>query len=251
MPKLSATIITLNEQNNIKDCISSLKFCDEIIVLDSGSTDRTKEFAKEMGATVHENPWLGYGQQKNKALEFCKGDWVLNIDADERVTSNLKEEILSTINSNPEENGFFIPRLTYFCGKPIKNGGWYPDYQMRLAIRERSRWTEPEVHELLMVEGEVGWLKNAMDHYSFPTVKSQIQTNMKYSALGAKKLREKSKFTLFFGMLLRPPIKFIECYFAKLGFLDGLQGFIIAMNAAHSIFMKYSQALVSYEEGKN
>lgn len=247
--KLSVTIITLNEIANIQRAISSVKFADEIIVVDSGSSDKTKEVAQELGAHVVQRAFMGYGQQKNFAASLCTGEWILNLDADEEVSPELRTSIEKILKSTTsEENSvhlYRMARLTFFCGRPIHHGGWYPDYKARLYKKDKVTWTEPNVHEdlRLLHGGQIGILKGDLYHYSFPTVKSQVQTNIRYASLGAKDLvLRKNGKPFFYEMLLRPMTKFLECYVIKFGFLDGKRGLIIALNAAYSMFMKYSFA---------
>ena len=238
--KISATIITFNEQKNIARAVKSLDFADEIIVIDSGSTDRTVTIATQAGAKVIQNPFIGYGQQKNFAAESAQNDWILNIDADEEIDQELKNSILQL---QPKEVIYFINRRTNFCGKWIYHGGWYPDIIGRLYHRKQVRWSEPHIHEELIAKEKINKkiiLPGHLNHYSFPTIESQITTNIKYARLGAKELlaRKKRKPAIC-AVFLRPIGKFLECFLIKRGFLDGLAGLIIAINAGYSMFMKY------------
>lgn len=243
--KLSVTIITLNEEKNIANCIKSAGFADEIIVVDSNSSDRTQEVAESLGAKVHVHPFQGYGQQKNFAASLAKGQWVFNIDADEEISPELRKSIEAILQNPHSKSAYKVPRLTNFCGRWIFYGGWYPGYITRLCKNGEAKWTEPHVHEdLQLLNGkEYGYLEGNLLHYSFPTIKSQIQTNIKYSDLASKDLVErKGRYPYLFELLVRPFFKFIECYIIKKGFLDRAPGFIIAVNAAHSMFIKYSTA---------
>ncbi len=239
--KLSATIITLNEEKHIARAIKSVSFADEIIVLDSFSTDKTVEIAKSLGAKVISDKFEGYGQHKNLAEKWANGEWILSIDADEEVTPELKKEILQVIESG-QAKAYQLNRRTSFCGKWIYNGGWYPDKLTRLYKKNEAKWTEPKVHEELKVldGSQTPLLKGHLNHYSFPSVESQIETNIKYAKLGSRQLIEKKgRKPYFFEVLFRPLGKFIECYFIKMGLLDGREGLIIALNASYSLFMKY------------
>lgn len=243
--KLSVTIITFNEEQNIARAIKSVSFADEIIVIDSYSSDKTVEIAKNLGVQVISEEFLGYGQQKNFAADKCQGEWILNIDADEEVSPELKKAILNTINSNNSYDLYAINRLTDFCGKWIYHGGWYPHYLNRLCRKSKAKWTEPNVHEDLLpvANSPIGKISANLNHYSFPTIESQVTTNIKYAKLGARDLiQRKKRKPNWPEMILRPLGKFFECYFLKKGFLDGKEGFIIAVNAMHSMFMKYSMA---------
>ncbi len=237
---ISATVIALNEEKDLPRCLESLKFCDEIILIDSGSTDRTVEVAKKYGAKVIQEPWRGYGAQKNFAMQQAKNEWVLNLDADEVVTTELKNEILIEIQSQNPASGYFIARKTFYLGKWIQYGGWYPNYVTRLCKKSISKWTEPAVHEELTIEGEVRNLKNPMLHYTFSDISDQLRTNLKYAKQGADQLHSKNKKATILKLIFKPISKFFETYILKLGMLDGLAGFIISVNAAHSVFMKYS-----------
>lgn len=240
--KISVTIITHNEENNIARAINSVAFADEVIVVDSHSQDRTRDIASELGAKVFENKWPGYGAQKNYAATLCQNNWILSIDADEEVTTSLQQEIIA-LKEDDSVDQYLINRLTYFCGRPIKNGGWFPDWIGRLYHKQRCKWTDSEVHEeLISTSGGVSVnLLGLINHYSFNTVLDQVHTNVKYANLGAQKLIKKRRPGLL-SVLFRPFWKFIECYFLKLGVLDGKEGLIIALNASYSMFMKYSIA---------
>ncbi|MCK5073959.1 MAG: glycosyltransferase family 2 protein [Bacteriovoracaceae bacterium] len=244
--KLSATIITLNEEKNLERAIKSLDFVDEIIIVDSFSNDATEEIAKKYNCKFIKNKFEGYGQQKNFAASQCANDWILNIDSDEEVSLELKKTITTLLSGDePACQLYALNRSTSFCGKWICHGGWYPDYVTRLGNKKHVRWTAPEVHENLelSVGGPCGRLEGHLNHYSFPTVKSQVDTNVKYAYRGASDLiRRKGRRPNLFELFARPVGKFFECYFLKLGFLDGLAGLIIAINATYSMFMKYTFA---------
>jgi glycosyltransferase involved in cell wall biosynthesis len=241
---VSVTIITLNEENNLARAIQSVSWADEVLIVDSGSTDKTREIAKGLGARVLENPWPGYGKQKNFAQTHAKNDWVLNIDADEEVSSELGAEIrdsLSLIQTGRlVAGGFYFPRKTFYLGRWIRHGGWYPNFLVRLADRRVASWTEPSVHEELKVSGEVKALSNPLHHYTFSNIQEQILTNLNFSRLGFMDLRRKGQAASLTKLVFKPIGKFLETYFLKRGCLDGLPGFIISVNAAHSMFLKYA-----------
>ncbi|MCY4523626.1 MAG: glycosyltransferase family 2 protein [Halobacteriovoraceae bacterium] len=243
--KLSATIITLNEEKNIANAIRSVSFADEIIVVDSNSSDKTCQIAQNLGAKVHHHPFHCHGQQKNHAASLAKGEWILSIDADEEVSDPLKKSILSAI-SQQNHSMYRINRRTNYCNRWIYHGGWYPDYLLRLYRQGEARWSEPHLHEKLVPvnnKEKIPLLQGHLNHYSFPTVKSQILTNLRYASMAAEDLRKKNKNKSYFlKMIMKPFFKFLECYFLKKGILDGIPGMIIAFNAAHSTFMKYSFA---------
>ena len=246
--KLTATIITLNEEKNIKKAIESVSFADEIIVVDSGSNDNTCQLAKDLGALIYERPFDCHGRQKNYADSLASGEWILNIDADEQVSHPLKKSIEEVL-SKQEYSLYRINRRTSYCNRWIYHGGWYPDYLIRLYRKGVAKWSEPSLHEKLIPIDEkttIPLLHGHLNHYSFPTVKSQIKTNLRYAAMAANDLQNKGKKSYFLKMLFKPFFKFLECYFIKKGILDGLPGMIIAFNAAHSTFMKYSFAQMDH-----
>jgi glycosyltransferase involved in cell wall biosynthesis len=237
---LSVTLITLNEAENLARALRSVEFANEVIVVDSGSTDETVEIARELGATVFENAWPGYGQQKNFAHQKAQNEWVLSLDADEEVSPALADEIRTVLSTNPRENGFSIPRRTFHLGRWINHGGWYPNRLIRLSRREHSRWTEPQIHEALEVTGATGRLQSDIHHYSFKNLRQQIEVNLRYSHLGYQQLSERGRKRSLLRLIFKPISKFIETFILKRGFLDGVPGLIIAVGAAYSVFLKYS-----------
>lgn len=238
---LTALVITRNEEENILRCLESLQFADEIIVVDSGSVDKTVEIALKLGARVLTHAWEGYGQQKNWGNGQAKHDWVISIDADEVVSPEMQKEIAEILSRAPEENicGVSFPRKTWYLGRWILHGGWYPNRLVRMARKSCSKWTEPEVHEAWTVAGKV--IEGSCDilHYTFKNVGDQVTTNIRFARLGAKVARQRGERGSLLKILFKPVGKFLECYVWKLGFLDGLPGFVISINAAHSMFMKY------------
>jgi glycosyltransferase involved in cell wall biosynthesis len=246
-PPVSVTIITLNEEKNISRAIQSVRWADETLVVDSGSTDRTVEIARSLGAKVVSNPWPGYGQQKNFAQNQAAHDWILNIDADEEVPPALARAIEETLRSG-DAHGYYFPRKTFYLGKWIRHGGWYPNYLVRLANRKHASWTEPSVHEELKVQGATRAIEEPLLHYTFSSIQEQIQTNLRYARLGSERLKERGQTPSFLKLVWKPIGKFIETYLIKRGFLDGLPGFIISVNAAHSMFLKYAYL---HEAGMN
>jgi glycosyltransferase involved in cell wall biosynthesis len=241
--KLTITIIAYNNEDIIGRTLASASFADEVILVDSNSSDRTAEIAKEMGAKVYQAPFKNYGHQKNVAASYASHDWILNIDSDEVISTELKESVTKALNSTDGEQTslFSVNRLNHYCGKPIKNGGWFPDYNTRLYHKERASWTEPNVHEKLVCKNESSPKKisGLLLHYTFDTVTEQVNTNMRYAAEGARDLIAKKRYIGLPMIFIKPVGKFLECYLIKLGLLDGYYGLIIALNAAHSIFVKY------------
>ncbi len=240
-PPVSVTIITLNEQEKIEQAISSVSWAEEVIIVDSGSTDQTVDIARKLGAKVTYHAWEGYGRQKNFAQSLATHDWILNIDADEVVSPELRSEMIQNLEKTPSTVwGFAIPRKTYYLGRWIAHGGWYPNYLVRLAHRKYARWTEPHVHEELEVDGSIQKLTRPLEHYAFSSIHDQILTNLAFSKLGSQDLATHGYQPSLGRLILKPIGKFLETYILKRGFLDGLPGLIISVNAAHSMFLKYA-----------
>ena len=231
MHLLSVVIITKNEEKNIAQAIYSASFANEILVLDSGSTDKTCNIAKELGARVEYQEWLGFGPQKNKAIELANNDWVFVLDADEKITELLKDEIINTL-SNPKADGFFIARLNNFFGKNIKTCGLYPDYTIRLFNKNKGSFDGALVHESVKIQGKVLKLKNHMEHMAYESIDEFITKQNQYSSLNSKRRN-------IFKALLKPLWTFFKLYFIKRGFLDGRHGLIISVLYSQYTFWKY------------
>ncbi len=242
MQPLSLVIITKDEEQNLERCIRSVPFADEVLVMDSGSVDGTVALAEKLGARVIQQEWLGFEKQKQKVTDAAKHQWVLNLDADEALSPELQSEIRDLLQSEVAADAFEMPRLAWHLGRWIRHGGWYPDYQKRLYNKNMARWGGGELHESIQAKNIVR-LKNAIHHYVFTSLSQQVITNDRYSTLGAKKLLNESccgKVT-WLHLIFRPWGKFIECYFLKRGFMDGRAGFIIAVSAAYSLFLRYAK----------
>jgi glycosyltransferase involved in cell wall biosynthesis len=239
---LSVTIIAHNEAHCIERALKSVSWADEILVVDSGSTDGTRSLARSLGARVIEHPWMGYGKQKNHAQTMAKHDWILNLDADEWVPDSLALEIQKECEHFGSNSclGFLMPRKTFYWGKWIRHGGWYPNYVLRLGNRTAGCWTEPELHERWEISGPVKKLDGALHHLTFEGVRDQVLTNIRYAQAGAMDLARKGERFSPWKLVWKSLGKFLESYVLKRGFLDGLAGFVIAVNAAHSMFMKYA-----------
>lgn len=243
-PPLSVVIITLNEEQNLPRCLESVRWAEEVLVVDSGSKDRTREIAEKAGARVLEHPWEGYGQQKNFANSQAKNDWILSLDADEELTTELRAEIEDFLARRGRMHGNLywgaaFPRLTSYLGRWIRYGGWYPNRLVRLAHRGHARWTETPVHESWEVDSQVWPMQADLLHYTFRDVFDQVTTNVRFARLGARTALARGERPSLWRIFLKPPVKFLETYVWKRGFLDGFAGFVISVNAAHSIFMKY------------
>ncbi len=242
---VSLVVITLNEESNLKRCINSAKFCSDILVVDSFSKDRTVEVAESCGARVIQKEWLGYGAQKAFAVEKAKFDWILSLDADEALSPELQDELLQKFKQGlSAQVGYEFSRRSFHLGRWILHGGWFPDWQLRFFNRLHSSWKTSAIHE--KVESpEIQRFKNPVLHWVFDDLSDQVLTNNKYSTLQAEDILKKNKSRVFllFKLLVKPPVKFIECYFLKLGFMDGLPGFIIAVGASYSVFLKWAKVI--------
>ena len=237
---LSICVICFNEEKNIRRCLGSLSWADEVIVVDSMSEDKTVEIAGEYTNTVFQRSWTGYVDQKNFTLSKAHGDWILSVDADEKITPVLRDEILAEIIKHDAKDGYRIPRRSYYQGRWINHSGFYPDRQLRLFRRGRGSWIGQRVHERVQIQGSIGDLRNDLLHYPYNGVISgQIQTVDRFSSLIAEDMYERGKHYHILMLIFRPFFKFVEVYFLKLGFLDGMAGLVIAVNSAHAMFIRY------------
>lgn len=246
---ISLVVITLNEEENIRRCLESADFVNDIIVLDSYSKDKTRDICLQMNARFEQQEWLGFGCQKRKAVELAKNDWVLCLDADEALSLKLKQEILARWNQLDEKTGYKLPRISFFLKRWIRHGGWYPDYQLRLFNRKFSQWSENPIHEKVISEKQEVFA-SPIEHFVFTQISHQVVTNDRYSTLQAQKMIQDGKRFNWFHFLTKPFVKFVECYFLKLGFLDGTPGFIIAVSAGYSVFLKWAKLWEAKEMDK-
>lgn len=237
--KISATVITFNEEDNIAEALESLAWADEIIVVDRQSTDRTVEIARRFTDRVYVREWPGYSAQKNFAADQARNDWVFSLDSDERVSPELAAEI-ARLKQAPdlEAAGFEMPRLAFYLGRWIKHSGWYPDRKLRLYDRRRARWRGDYVHESLEVTGTVERLSGHILHYTVRSASDHHKRLDRYTTLAAEQAHADGKRGSAVSLVLAPVSAFIRSYVWKLGFLDGIQGFVIARFAAHYAFLK-------------
>ncbi len=238
---LSVAIITYNEENNIRDALESVKWADEIVVVDSLSTDNTLEICKEYTDKITSAEWSGFSNQKNRAIKLTTQPWVLVLDADERVSDDLKAEIVRTITDPDSVDGYFISRKNYFAEKWIRHGGWWPDFTLRLFKRERGAFEEREVHEAIKVDGETENLENPILHYTYKSIDDFFVRMEKYSGLAAKELNKSGRKVSLLDLIFRPPATFIRMYFIRLGILDGYYGIILAYLYSVYTYKKYSK----------
>ncbi|MEI6746332.1 MAG: glycosyltransferase family 2 protein [Methylococcaceae bacterium] len=235
---LSVIIITKNEESHIAKCLESVKWADEIIVLDSGSADKTVSICRQFTPNVFETDWQGFGVQKQRALNKATGNWVLSIDADEIITPELRAEIENVIKST-EFKGYQIPFLSNFCGKKIRHGGWYPDYHLRLFRRVNSEFSNSVVHEWVNVNGKIGFLKSPILHDSYTDLAEVLRKMDSYSTLGAKLLFEKGIKSSVSKAVLKGLWTFFRAYVLRRGFLDGSHGLMLAIYNAETTYYKY------------
>jgi len=239
MNDVSVTIISKNEAHNIGECVSSATWASEIVVVDQFSEDGTAEIASRLGAKVFQEPWHGYARQKNIAISKAKGPWILSLDADERVTALLRDEIRDTLSNEKEFRGYYIARKNFFCGQWIRHGGWYPDYTLKLFKKHNGRFQERVVHEKVVVNGRVGYLEHPLEHYTYRSVSDFLHRLELYSRLAAQEIRIKSRWSAPFTLCFRPLFTFINMYFIRIGFLDGAAGLFLATSYAYYTFLKY------------
>ncbi|MFT4737953.1 MAG: glycosyltransferase involved in cell wall biosynthesis [Cyclobacteriaceae bacterium] len=240
--KISAFIITYNEEDKIARCIKSLRaVCDEIIVVDSYSTDKTVEISNSLGVKVTQNPFEGYKEQKNYALSLCQNEWVISLDADEELSSELQKSI-KRLNSQTSENAFYVRRRTNFCGQWIMHCGWYPDKKIRLFRKSEGHIGGKNPHDRVIITDSVAVkpLSGDLLHFSYSTISEHVHQINRFSTIGAYSAFEKHKKPNFIVQVLLDPIyTFVKKYILQLGFLDGYFGFVISINTAHSKFLKY------------
>jgi glycosyltransferase involved in cell wall biosynthesis len=242
MMKISATIITFNEERNIARVIESLRCCEEILVLDSGSNDRTVEIAGKLGARVEEASWHGYAAQKNIAAELATHDWILSLDADESLSEALEAEIWHIKKAGAKYQGYTMPRMAQYLGRWILHSGWYPDRKVRLFDRRKARWVGEFVHESVRVDGPVGHLESNLLHFTCSSLSEHLRTMDRYTTLAAQEMVTRGQSLGFARLLLDPPWTIFRTYVLKLGFLDGIEGLTIAYMAGLYNFVKYAKA---------
>jgi glycosyltransferase involved in cell wall biosynthesis len=249
MTRLSVVLITKNEIANIRECLASVRFADEIVVVDSGSTDGTVDACRQAGVSVFETDWPGFGPQKNRALERARGEWVLSIDADERVMPELRAEIERAIADPASPDVFEIPRLSSYCGREMRHGGWWPDHVARLFRRGRARFSDDVVHERLVFEGQAGRLHAPLRHLSFRNLEQVLDKVNLYSSAGAQMLRARGRQGGLATAVVRGLWAFFRTYVLKAGFLDGREGFLLAVSNAEGVYYKYLK-LMYLRDGK-
>lgn len=236
---LSVAVITLNEEDRLPECLESVKYADDIVVVDSGSTDRTVDVAKKSGARVFIEPWKGFGPQKQFAIDQCLHEWVLLLDADERIPPETAEEIRAIVGAATKYRAYTLARKNFFAGRWIRHGGWWPDRTVRLFRKNAGRMPSKMLHEALEVDGEIGEMKKPIIHYTDRNLQQVIEKINLYSSVGAEELFQKGQNASVAKAVLRGGWAFFYNYFFRFGFLDRSEGFIIAVCDAVNNFYKY------------
>lgn len=241
MASLSVTIITRNEAAHIEACLASVEWADERLVVDCGSTDATVALAKRAGARVLVAGWPGYAAQKNFAADQATHDWILSVDADERVTPELAQEIQQLLRSSPPRPGYRVPRLTWHLGRWFRRTDWYPDHQLRLYDRRHGRWTPRRVHESVTVGGEPGYLTRDLEHYAYRDIAHHVETMNRYTTLAADDMFDAGRRVGAPGLILHPIAAFLRNYVLKGGILAGVPGLIVSTMNAYYVFLKMAK----------
>ena len=243
-PGLSACVITLDEADRIGDCLASLAFCDELVVVDSHSKDRTREIAAEHGAVVIERDWPGHVAQKEFAVRAAAHDWVLCVDADERLSPELAAEIQALREAGfPGHAGWRFPRLSNYLGTWVRHGTWYPDLQLRLFDRRRGRWGGRDPHDRVELEGEPGRLRGDLVHHPYRSFAEHLATIDRYTTIMAEGLHARGRRATWVDLAFRPLVRFLRFYVVKRGFLLGWRGLLLASLAAHYVRRKYAKVM--------
>jgi glycosyltransferase involved in cell wall biosynthesis len=242
LPSISAIVVCFNEEERIQECLESLSWCDEIVVVDAFSTDRTPEICRRYTDRFIQRQWMGYRDQKAYAHSQASKDWVLLVDSDERVTAELKDEILNALTGeNGRYAGYALPRLVYYLDRWWWRGGWYPDYDVRLFRRERGTWGGSNPHEKIFVDGPVCRLRHPLHHYSYRNIDDHLQRINRFTSISAEELKNDGACWRWSDAILRPAARFFRSYFLKRGFMEGFAGFHVAVTAAVYVFLKYAK----------
>jgi glycosyltransferase involved in cell wall biosynthesis len=241
MEPISATVIAYNEEHNIADALQSLSWANEIIVVDSGSTDGTLEICRRYTDKIFHRKWTGYVDQKSFAVENAAYDWIFSLDADERVSPELRGEILDLVARGFSKAGYKIPRVAFFLGRWIRHGDWYPDSQLRLFDRRKGKWTGGQVHESVTIPGTPGFLKGDIHHYTYRNLSDYLRRLELYSNLAALDYQQKGRRATSLTLFFNPIAAFAKAFLLKRGFLDGTPGFAVAAMGAVSVFFKYAK----------
>jgi glycosyltransferase involved in cell wall biosynthesis len=241
VPKLSVTIVTLNEAEHVGAALDSVSWADEVVVVDSGSRDGTCAIAEARGARVATRTWTGYVDQKNHAAQLASHDWILSLDADERITPALGDEIRQLLASEPPLRAYRAPRVAFHLGRWIRTTDFYPDYQTRLYDRRASSWRGRYVHESVATTGPVGRLRHEIEHYSFGSLAEHLDRLSLYSSLSARQMHEEGRRSSVLGLVVHPPAAFFRNYVLRRGFVDGRAGLVLSLVNAWGVFLKLAK----------
>jgi len=241
MERVSATLITYNEEANIEEALQSLAWADEIVIVDSGSTDATLEICRRYAGRIFQRSWTGFVDQKAYAVAQATHDWIVSLDADERIGAELAAEIQELRLAGFQKAGYRMPRVACFMGRWIRHGDWYPDYQLRLFDRRRGRWQGGRVHESVRVEGTPGFLRGEIQHYTYRSLSDYLRRLETYSTLAAQDYQAQGRKATLAGLLGNPCAAFWKGFLLKRGFLDGTPGLMVAVMGAVSVYFKYAK----------
>jgi glycosyltransferase involved in cell wall biosynthesis len=242
VPKLTVTVITRNESANLDAALASVTWADEIVVVDSESTDGTAAIARRYTDRVETRPWPGYSAQKNHAAAIASHDWILSLDADERVTPALAAEIRALLASEPPRRGYRVPRISHYLGRWIRGTDWYPDFQLRLYDRRAGEWNGRQVHESVRLSGEPGLLTNDLQHYPYRDISHHLATIDRYTTLAAEQMRADGRRPSLAGIALHPAFAFLRNFVLRGGFRNGGVGFIVSVLNSYYVFLKLAKA---------
>ena len=241
MTRVSVIVITRDEARNIGGALDSVGWADDIVVVDSGSSDDTVAVARRHTDRVVTHAWPGYGAQKNFAAGLAAHDWVFSLDADERVTPALAQEIRTLLAAGPTRQAYRIPRVTRYLGRWIRSTDWYPDRQLRLYDRRTGRWNDRRVHESVVVDGVVGRLQGELEHHAYRDISHHLRTIDRYSTLAADQMRAEGRRVRGIELVARPPLAFLRNYVARLGFRDRAPGLIVSILNSYYVFLKHAK----------
>jgi glycosyltransferase involved in cell wall biosynthesis len=246
---LSVIVITKNEAASIGACLSSVAWADEIVVVDSGSTDETETICRQYTDNFYSADWPGFGPQKNRALGLVTGEWVLSLDADERVSPELRREMEAALTNPKTRTAFAIPRRSSYCGKFLRHGGWWPDHVTRLFRRGSARFSDDLIHERIIVDGSLGRLRHPLLHEAFGDLEEVLETVNRYSTIGARMMEEQGRRGTLARAILHGLWSFFQTYLVRAGFLDGREGFMLAVSNAEGTYYRYLKLML--RAGKN
>jgi glycosyltransferase involved in cell wall biosynthesis len=241
MLPVTVTVITKNEADSLADALRSVSWADELIVIDAESTDDTVKIARRFTDRVYVRPWNGYIDQKNHAASLSSNDWIFSLDADERSTPELGQEIRALLEADPPSNGYRVPRVSFYFGRWMRTTDMYPDYQLRLYDRRKARWNGMYVHESVKVDGPVGYLKSELQHHPYRDLSEHLVRMDRYTTLAARQMHARGQRAGAIDLLCHPPVAFLRNYVLKGGFRDGKAGLVISIVNSYYVFLKFAK----------